>query len=165
MAKKQTVAAWALGKSIRGLREFRGLTMQGLADRAAKLGLRLPLRTLSDLERGQRKDPQLSTLLAVAGGLGVELSRLVAGLDTVTSNFEEEPTMINHPDPIEALRRKIERKDSLIRKWTQAADRCDASDIIGRATKRYCRGLARWQEEEQEKLEAKMRELRRKGRA
>lgn len=165
MGKNRSVISRALGNKIRDLRESRGLTMQGLVDRAGKLGLRLPLRTLSDLERGQRKDPQLSTLLAVAGGLGVELTRLVAGLDTVTSNFDEEQTMTNSPNPIEALRLKIERKDGLIRKWTEAADRCNASDIVGRATKRYCRGLARWQQEERERLEAEMRELHPKGRA
>ena len=62
-------------------------------------------------------------------------------------------------NPLESLQQKITRKDQLIRKWTQEAESCDPSDEVGRAVKRYCQGLARWQAEEREKLEAEMREL------
>jgi transcriptional regulator with XRE-family HTH domain len=157
MAKKQTIA-WVLGQRIRYLRQSRGLTMQALVERAAELGFRLPWRTLSDLERGQRKDPQLSTLLSIAGGLGVELSRLVEVLDSHTLPTPEEPPVKNPIDPVEALKAKIARKDALIRKWAQEADACDPSDEVGRAVKRYCQGLARWQQEERERLEVEMRQ-------
>jgi transcriptional regulator with XRE-family HTH domain len=136
--------------------------MQQLVERADKLGIRLPWRTLSDLERGERKDPQLSTLLAVAAALGVELSRLVQVLDGYTETTEEDQSMFPHrksKDPREALRAKIERKDFLIRKWKKEAAACDDSDFVGRAVKRYCLGLARWQEEEREKLETGMRQM------
>jgi transcriptional regulator with XRE-family HTH domain len=159
MGKKRPTEAWILGQRIRSLRQSRGLTMQALVERAEQLGIRLPWRTLSDLERGQRKDPQLSTLLAIAGALGVELSRLVEVLDPHTTVSEEEQPMKKPKNHIEALQQKITRKDQLIRKWTQEAESCDPSDPVGRAVKRYCQGLARWQGEEREKLEAEMRKL------
>jgi transcriptional regulator with XRE-family HTH domain len=162
MGKKPTLITWVLGQQIRNLRQSRGLTMQALVERAATLGFRLPWRTLSDLERGQRKDPQLSTLLAIAGGLGVELSRLVEILDPATTPTEEELPMRKPTDLVDALRAKITRKDYLIRKWTLEAESCDPSDEVGRAVQRYCQGLARWQREERAKLEAEMRELTRK---
>jgi len=162
MSKKRKAPAWALGQRIRDLRASRGLTMQALVERAAKLGFRLPWRTLSDLERGQRKDPRLTTLLAIAGGLGVELSRLVEVLDVPTATSEEEISMTKPKDPIQALREKIERKDALIRKWNSEAEACDPAEDVGRWVQRYCRGLARWQQEERDRLEAEMRELIRK---
>ncbi|HEY1376403.1 MAG TPA: helix-turn-helix transcriptional regulator [Gemmataceae bacterium] len=158
MAKKPATS-WLLGQRIRHLRQSRGLTMKELTERAEKLGFRLPWRTLSDLERGERKDPQLSTLLAIAGGLGVELSRLVQVLDQTHEPDEEEPTMRKSETHVEALRRKITHKDSLIRKWTKEAEACDPTDDVGRAVQRYCRGLARWQQEERNRLEGEMRNL------
>ena len=68
------------------------------------------------------------------------------------------PKKAKEKNPKEALQEKIRRKDFLIRKWKKEADACDDSDFVGRAVKRYCLGLARWQEEERDKLEAKMRE-------
>jgi transcriptional regulator with XRE-family HTH domain len=136
--------------------------MQQLVERAENLDIRLPWRTLSDLERGKREDPQLSTLLAVAAALGVELSRLVKVLDDYTDMAEEEQPMHKQEkrkNPKDALQEKIRRKDSLIRKWKREAEACEASDFVGRAVKRYCLGLARWQEEERDKLEAEMRKM------
>jgi transcriptional regulator with XRE-family HTH domain len=156
MGRKRT-NSWLLGQRIRHLRQSRGLTMQDLTERAGKLGIRLPCRTLSDLERGERKDPQLSTLLAIAGGLGVELSRLVEVLDHAQEVQGEETSMKKGETPMEAIRRKIIRKDALVRKWTNEAEACDPSDFVGRAVQRYCRGLARWQQEERDRLEAEMR--------
>jgi transcriptional regulator with XRE-family HTH domain len=151
--QEQPTIAWALGRRIRQLRQARGFTMQDLVERAARLGFRLPWRTLSDLERGQRQDPQLSTLLAIAGGLGIELSRLVRVLDKVSEPSEgEEPPVKKGKDPVESLREKIKWKDRLIRKWRREADACDPSNDVGRAVQRYCLGLARWQEEQQERL-------------
>jgi transcriptional regulator with XRE-family HTH domain len=132
--------------------------MQDLVERAAKLGFRLPLRTLSDLERGQRQDPQLSTLLAIAGALGLEISRLVQVLDYQDSPEGELP-MKPPKDPVEKVRHQIKRKDSLIRKWKTEAEGCDPTNPVGRAVKRYCLGLARWQEEERGRLESELRQM------
>jgi len=133
--------------------------MQALVERAAELGFRLPWRTLSDLERGLRKDPQLSTLLAIAGGLGVELSHLVAVLDRQTHFEREEPAVKKPTTPIESLQEKIKLKDNLIRKWSKEAQACNPSDAVGQGVKRYCEGLVRWHKEERERLEAQIREL------
>src|SRR5262249_9221322 len=100
-----------------------------------------------------------STLLAVAGGLGVELSRLVEVLDRDIPTLDEEPPMKDPKDPVEVLRQKLARKDSLIRKWTGEAEACDPSDDVGRAGQRDFRGLARWQQEERARLEAEMHSL------
>ena len=62
-------------------------------------------------------------------------------------------------DPVAALRQKIEAKDRLIRKWKGQAEACDPSNDVGRAVQRYCRGLARWQEEQRDRLESEMRVL------
>src|SRR5436309_15380562 len=120
MNTKTSSVGWALGQHVRCLRQSRGWTMQQLVERAEKLGIRLPWRTLSDLERGEREDPQLSTLLAVAAVLGVELSRLVRVLDDYTDVAEEEQPMRKQKrarSPKEALQEKIGRKDFLSRKW------------------------------------------------
>ncbi|TMQ32612.1 MAG: helix-turn-helix transcriptional regulator [Planctomycetota bacterium] len=162
MNTKTSSVGWALGQHVRCLRQSRGWTMQQLVERAEKLGIRLPWRTLSDLERGEREDPQLSTLLAVAAALGVELSRLVQVLDDHTEIVEEEQPMhrqTKRKKPKEALQDKIKRKDGLIRKWKREAEACNDSDFVGRAVKRYCLGLARWQEEERDRLEAEMRQI------
>ncbi len=160
MNKKPLSVAWALGQHVRRLRQSRGWTMQQLVERAEKLGIPLPWRTLSDLERGERENPQLSTLLAVAAALGVELSRLVQVLDDYTETVEEEQPMHEQrkaKNPKQAVQEKIRRKDFLIRKWKREAEACDPSNPVGRAVKRYCLGLARWQEEERDKLEGEMR--------
>jgi transcriptional regulator with XRE-family HTH domain len=156
MGRKSTTP-WLLGQRIRQLRQSRGLNMRELTERADKLGFRLPWRTLSDLERGERKDPQLSTLLAIAGGLGVELSRLVQSLDHSLEVEEELTTMKKTETPKETLQRRIARKDGLIRKWTKEAEACDPSDAVGRSVQRYCRGIARWQQEERDRLKGEMR--------
>src|SRR5262249_29023872 len=142
MGKKRPPVAWALGQRIRDLRQDRGFTMQELVNRAEELGLPLPLRTLSDLERGKRQDPQLSTLLAISAGLGVELSWLVRVFDRF-DRYLEEPAKKAPKGSIEALRQKIRRKDLLIRIWRREAEACDPTNDVGRAVKRYCEGLAR----------------------
>jgi transcriptional regulator with XRE-family HTH domain len=162
MSKKAASLAWALGNHIRNLRQSRGWTMQQLVQRAEDLGIRLPWRTLSDLERGQRRDPQLSTLLAVAATLGVELSRLVSVLDNNAHAAEEEQVMHRQKkanNATEALQEKIRKKDLLIRKYKKEAEAFDASDVVGNAVIRYCLGLARWHEEEQGRLEAELRKM------
>ena len=133
--------------------------MQKLVDRARQMGFHLHWRTVSDLELGKRQDPQLSTLLAIAGALGVELSRLVQVVDDFSDLPEEPPAIKKAKTHVEVLREKIKRKDYLIRKWKREADACDPSDWVGRVVKRYCRGLARWQQEEVEKLESELRSM------
>lgn len=56
---------------LRALRQTAGLTQAQLSQRA-----RVPLPTLRNLEQGHRADPRLSTVVALARALGVELERL-----------------------------------------------------------------------------------------
>jgi hypothetical protein len=98
----------------------------------------------------------------VAAALGVELSRLVKLLDNYTEGMEEEQPMNEQrkpKNPKEVVQEKIRRKDFLIRKWKGEAEACDPSDPVGHIVKRYCLGLARWQEEERDRLETQMREM------
>ena len=62
-------------------------------------------------------------------------------------------------DPIQELRRKIARKDELVVKWTTAATTCEDSTLVGRATKRYCLGLARDAQVKKERLQAELTRL------
>jgi hypothetical protein len=64
--------------------------------------------------------------------------------------------------PIHDLQRKLSRKRELIAKWSLAAEGCDDSNPVGRATKRYCLGLARDAQEKKEQIEA---EVNRRGRS
>ena len=59
-------------------------------------------------------------------------------------------------DPIQDLHCKLTHKEELIRKWQAAAEACDPSDAVGRATQRYCLGLARAAQEKQKQLLAKL---------
>lgn len=61
----------AFGSHLRRLREDRGLSLEALAEAAG-----LSRRGLVYLEHGQR-DPRYTTLLALAAGLSVPVSRLV----------------------------------------------------------------------------------------
>jgi hypothetical protein len=62
-------------------------------------------------------------------------------------------------DPIQELRRKIARKDELVRKWTAEAEACNDGDFVGRSTKRYCLGLARDAREKKELMQAELARL------
>ena len=60
---------------LKRLREAAGLTQQELANRAG-----LSISAVTQTEGGQKKDPKLSTLVALAKVLGVSLDELAGGL-------------------------------------------------------------------------------------
>jgi len=59
------------GQRVKKLREQRGLTQRDLADRAG-----LTRETISNYERGERIDPPLSALTALARALEVPVTEL-----------------------------------------------------------------------------------------
>jgi hypothetical protein len=63
---------------------------------------------------------------------------------------------------IHDLHKKLTRKQDLISKWSLAAQQCDDSNPVGRATKRYCLGLAQDAQEKKQQIEA---ELQRRAKA
>jgi transcriptional regulator with XRE-family HTH domain len=60
-----------IGRRIKECREAAGMTQQELAVRAG-----ISLSNLAQIEQGQKADPRLSTLVAVADVLGVSLDVL-----------------------------------------------------------------------------------------
>lgn len=65
-----------MGANVRRLRLEQGLSQMALSERCG-----LHLTEISRLERGIR-DPQLETIVKIAGGLGVAPMELLAGIDT-----------------------------------------------------------------------------------
>jgi len=63
-------------RRLKKLRESAGLTQQELGTRAG-----ISISNLAQLEQGQRTDPRLSTVLAIARALGVRPSKLIDGLN------------------------------------------------------------------------------------
>jgi transcriptional regulator with XRE-family HTH domain len=61
-----------VGRSVRALREERGLSQMALAVAAG-----LSLNAVARLEQGGIPDPRLSTVVAIARALGVTLDQLV----------------------------------------------------------------------------------------
>jgi transcriptional regulator with XRE-family HTH domain len=61
---------------LRTLREAAGLSQQDVAERA---DLRLSL--IAKMEQGRKADPRASTLLAIAGALGVRAGQLIEDLE------------------------------------------------------------------------------------
>jgi transcriptional regulator with XRE-family HTH domain len=61
-----------LAQRIRELRDAAGLSQQALAMAAG-----LSISVVTQLEQGQREDPRLSTVVALARALGVTLDELV----------------------------------------------------------------------------------------
>ena len=70
-----TADSESLGARLRRLRQKARLTQQQLATAAG-----LAITSLAQIERGAGGDPRLSTLLALAGTLGVDPAVLVKGL-------------------------------------------------------------------------------------
>jgi XRE family transcriptional regulator, fatty acid utilization regulator len=68
-----------LGANVKKARDARGMTQLQLAA-AAGLGI----ATISDLERGQITDPQLSTLEKLAGALGTSVDALLGNAEPAT---------------------------------------------------------------------------------
>lgn len=61
---------------LRTLREAAGLSQQDVAQRAE-----LSLSLIAKMEQGRKADPRASTLLAIAGALGVRAGQLIEDLE------------------------------------------------------------------------------------
>jgi transcriptional regulator with XRE-family HTH domain len=61
-----------LGKRLRELRDASGMTQQGLAIKAG-----LAVSHVAQIEQGQKADPRISTVAALARALGVAIDTLV----------------------------------------------------------------------------------------
>ncbi|OIJ88296.1 helix-turn-helix domain-containing protein [Streptomyces colonosanans] len=90
----------SIGDRIRGLREFRDLTQEELADRAG-----VHVDTIRKLEQGVRQSARINTLRALARALDVQLERLV-GQPTVMQQLTDDGGLL-------ALRDAIQNIDSL----------------------------------------------------
>jgi transcriptional regulator with XRE-family HTH domain len=77
----------ALGAQIRRLRRELSISQEELARRST-----LHRTYLSDLERGSR-NPSFLSLLALARGLGLNISELVSNLDV------DSPSLLSKPEP------------------------------------------------------------------
>jgi transcriptional regulator with XRE-family HTH domain len=64
-----------IGDRVRRLREAADLRQQDLATAAG-----VAISIITQIEQGRTTDPRLSTLAAIAKGLGMDLRDLVAGL-------------------------------------------------------------------------------------
>lgn len=87
----------SIGDRIKGLREFRDLTQEQLADRA-----NVHVDTIRKLEQGQRQSARISTLRALARALDVQLERLV-GQATVTQQLSDDGGLIALRDAIQDI--------------------------------------------------------------
>jgi transcriptional regulator with XRE-family HTH domain len=116
---------------LRQLRKKARLTQKALADRAD-----LPVDTIRGLEYG-RREPAWETVDKLADGLGVPVDQFRnlarAGL-------------------IEHLQAKIRRKEELAAKWRAEANEIQGTDFASRATRNYCRNLARHFDEQKNVL-------------
>jgi len=88
-----------IGARLRQLRVDAGLTQPELAARAG-----LHLGTMTKIEYGDNQDPQLSTLYALAGALGLSVAELLGPL---VQNKAPAPP----PDPIPGTRPRRGRGD------------------------------------------------------
>ncbi|OKJ97022.1 XRE family transcriptional regulator [Streptomyces sp. CB03234] len=86
-----------IGDRLRGLREFRGLTQEELADRAG-----VSVSIVQKLEQNRRQSAHLSTLRALAFALDVELERLL-GQPTVTQHQPDDGGLIALRDAIQDI--------------------------------------------------------------
>lgn len=68
-----------MGERIRFLREARGLSQEGLADRLAKRGVKVSGNAISQWERGETQNIKLQTFLALVDELGTTHEYLVHG--------------------------------------------------------------------------------------
>ena len=75
MAKRRDPLLRALGARVRQLREGKGLTQEGLADRAG-----LDRSYIAGIEAGLR-NPSIRALARIAKGLGVSVSDVVTNID------------------------------------------------------------------------------------
>lgn len=86
-----------IGDRIKSLREFRDLTQEELADRAA-----VHVDTIRKLEQGVRQSARINTLRALARALDVQLERLV-GQPTVTQQLTDDGGLLELRDAIQDI--------------------------------------------------------------
>ncbi|MET9529617.1 helix-turn-helix transcriptional regulator [Streptomyces sp. NPDC006649] len=84
-----------IGDRIRGLREFRDVTQEELAQRAG-----VSVDTIRKLEQNRRQSARINTLRSLARALDVQLERLV-GQPTVTENLTDDGGLIALRDAIQ----------------------------------------------------------------
>jgi transcriptional regulator with XRE-family HTH domain len=68
-----------IARRLKALREIAGMSQQSLAVSAG-----LSVSLVSQIERGSRVDPRMSTITALAGALGVTLDELVGRTGSAT---------------------------------------------------------------------------------
>lgn len=79
---------WPIARRLKALREVAGMSQQTLAVSAG-----LSVSLVSQIERGSRVDPRMSTITALATALGVSLDELVG---RIGSEFPHEKTPGRH---------------------------------------------------------------------
>jgi transcriptional regulator with XRE-family HTH domain len=87
----------SIGDRIRGLREFRDITQEQLAQRAG-----VSADTIRKLEQNVRQSARVNTLRALARALDVQLERLV-GQPTVTRELSDDGGLLALRDAIQTL--------------------------------------------------------------
>lgn len=75
-----------IGQNLKRMRAAAGMTQQGLATAAA-----LSVSVVSQIEQGTNRDPRMTTLVALAGALGVSVDVLVSGGSAATNESVEMP--------------------------------------------------------------------------
>lgn len=73
VAQRELSEANPVGEAVRRLRDERDMTQQQLADRSG-----LGFQHISMLERGERPNPTLDTMTAIATGFGIDLVEFLA---------------------------------------------------------------------------------------
>lgn len=81
------------GQDVRRRRKAAGLSLEGLAERA-----KLSASNIGSIEAGQR-DPSLSSVLAIASGLGVAASDFVGGRGEISAIGMEAARLIEMAPP------------------------------------------------------------------
>lgn len=84
--------ARALSARIKSLREVTGLSQQEIAERGD-----LSVSLVGKLEQGKKADPRASTILALAGALGVKPGQLLDNLFSEPAKAEPPPEMSDVP--------------------------------------------------------------------
>src|SRR3954451_1383531 len=98
--------ARALSQRIKALRETAGLSQQEVAGRGE-----LSLSLVAKLEQGKKADPRASTLLALAGALGVRPGQLLDDLLPPAEQAKpEEPQAVASEGDGEKKRKKKSKK-------------------------------------------------------
>lgn len=97
------------GREVRRRRESLGLTLEMLAERAS-----LTPNYIGTIETGKR-DPSLSTVLAIAGGLGVPAGELLGGVPNLSPASLEAARLFDTSTPpiqnaVLAILHAIERR-------------------------------------------------------